>query len=418
MMTTSREEEDESHGAWFCTLIGLTPPCVHHWKSASSHISTIPGMNSPLRWTLSYSMARNIDEEGSPWTLICTVHCREPATPNHVLDALQSWFRQRETEGVQESVTCEIWASAPAPLPLRPFQEDEDKDNSVHHAYDCLVLGNEEEEADAHLSKRVELLHQWGIMIQPRLLTSTQVMELVPLAMEAIQVIEDAITAHHPTIRMGYDSFAFTEIASRTQQRFDVRIDPESNLGRRLYEMVVMESSTSTKEYIQAMFPTCLWDNEDLSIEYDLIYSKPGATHQGWHADGHHLPGREDAGWGDEKQSLEQLAPLHALCLFIPLRNLDSSVGYTQFWPGSHRHRALVGFGPVAPLVHATYDGMVNAGDAIWYDYRLLHRGMPNVSRKEEGEGAVRCIVQVIVKQKAYADPVNFGTRSIFSNYE
>ena len=425
--TLHEEENDETEGTWFCTLIGLTPPHTQHWKSLTSNLSSLPNFGNlvvPLRWTSSYSMARNVDEEGSPWTLICTVHSREPATPSHVLHAVQSWFDGTDEDenggGRGDDVTCELWASAPAPLPLRPFQEQTDNldDSSFHSVYDFLILNDEEDEEE---NPNQKVMHEWGIMIQPRLLPSTQVSELVPLAMDAIQTMEHALMTLHPTIRMGYDSFAFTEIASRTQERFDLRIDPKSTLGQRLHHMV-LESNLVAKRYIQDMFPSwcASWDDDDahneLSLDFGLIYSKPGATHQGWHADGHHLPGRMDAGW-EEKESLVRLPPLHALCLFVPLTDLDSTVGYTQFWPGSHRHRALVGFGPVAPLVHATYDGMVDAGDAIWYDYRLLHRGMPNVSKKHDKEkGTVRCIVQVIVKQKAYADPVNFGTQSVFSH--
>jgi hypothetical protein len=41
--------------------------------------------------------------------------------------------------------------------------------------------------------------------------------------------------------------------------------------------------------------------------------------------------------------------------VFVPLIDLDSSVGFTQFWPGSHAHPELAGFGPAAPMLGLFY---------------------------------------------------------------
>jgi len=43
----------------------------------------------------------------------------------------------------------------------------------------------------------------------------------------------------------------------------------------------------------------------------------------------------------------EQADP-YALCVFVPLIDLDQDVGFTQFWPGSHRYNGLWGFGGAA----------------------------------------------------------------------
>ena len=80
----------------------------------------------------------------------------------------------------------------------------------------------------------------------------------------------------------------------------------------------------------------------------------------------------------------------------MPLLDLSPQVGFTKFCPQSHHYKNFVGFGPVVTLVEATYDGLVYAGDAVWYDYRWLHRGMPN----DTEEGVLRCIIQMIVKRK------------------
>lgn len=84
---------------------------------------------------------------------------------------------------------------------------------------------------------------------------------------------------------------------------------------------------------------------------------------QEWHSDG---PPAADA------------ARPYAVCVFVPLLDLTADTGCTQFWPGSHMHAHLLGFGPAAPVLEAAVDGRVAAGDAVLYDYRVLHRGLPN----------------------------------------
>lgn len=107
-----------------------------------------------------------------------------------------------------------------------------------------------------------------------------------------------------------------------------------------------------------------------------------------------------------------RLATPYAICLFLPLIDLDESVGYTQFWPGSHRNREITGFGPVAQVTESVWNGNGSkAGDGVWYDYRLLHQGMPNVS-----ETIVRPIVQIIFKQKWYVERDNYGSESVYGS--
>ena len=137
-----------------------------------------------------------------------------------------------------------------------------------------------------------------------------------------------------------------------------------------------------------------------------MVYSKPGAPNQGWHADGDHQKGASDAGW-DADGWKAHLAETYALCLFIPLIDLDGETGYTQFWPASHRNKGLAGFGPVAEITAATWDGKCRAGDAIWYDYRLMHRGMGNTS------DAIRPVVQILFKKAWYSERRNYGEESL-----
>lgn len=54
-----------------------------------------------------------------------------------------------------------------------------------------------------------------------------------------------------------------------------------------------------------------------------VVYSRPGAGEQDWHSDGPHIG--HGAGWDGEGAA----AP-YALCVFVPLIDLNPTVGFTQ----------------------------------------------------------------------------------------
>jgi ectoine hydroxylase-related dioxygenase (phytanoyl-CoA dioxygenase family) len=101
-----------------------------------------------------------------------------------------------------------------------------------------------------------------------------------------------------------------------------------------------------------------------------LVISSPGCEDQRWHIDGEHLY---------RGHHLEA----HALNVFIPLVPLTEDLGPTEFTPSSH-------YLSNTKLSRATMDAMCkckkvkitcNAGDAIIFDYRVIHRGTANVSK-------------------------------------
>lgn len=106
--------------------------------------------------------------------------------------------------------------------------------------------------------------------------------------------------------------------------------------------------------------------------QVSVVYSRPGAGDQDWHTDGAHADAPRAGGPG---------AP-YAVCVFVPLIDLDEGTGCTQFWPGTHADRELAGFGPASEVLGAAVAPYVAAGSAVLYDYRLMHRGLANRSRE------------------------------------
>lgn len=90
------------------------------------------------------------------------------------------------------------------------------------------------------------------------------------------------------------------------------------------------------------------------------------AQGQSWHSDGGHLYDDVDL-------------PCHCLNVFVPLVDLDTLNGPTEFILGSHR---------VKPKLAGQSNGSVlssrcHAGTAIVFDYRIKHRGSANQTQSQ-----------------------------------
>ena len=125
----------------------------------------------------------------------------------------------------------------------------------------------------------------------------------------------------------------------------------------------------------------------------------PGSSHQQWHVDGGHV---------DSENHL----PCHCLNVFIPLVDLTEDLGPTEIRPGTHvysRNMSKMMLGakarkelksPVAPLL--------KRGDALLFDYRVLHRGMANISETED-----RPVLVLTYAKTWFKDVFNFPNRSL-----
>ena len=125
----------------------------------------------------------------------------------------------------------------------------------------------------------------------------------------------------------------------------------------------------------------------------------PGSADQQWHVDGGHVDG-------------ENHLPCHCLNVFIPLVDLEPSLGPTEVRPGTHvysRDMSKMMLGakarkelktPVAPLL--------KKGDALLFDYRVLHRGKANVSETDD-----RPMLVLTYAKTWFKDVFNFPNRSL-----
>lgn len=378
-----------------CVLIGVLPPRTHYWDTLCHDAPFSDDVG--IEWR-DQSIA---DDEGTPTLLIEAICHSTTTTAEMVMAVVEGALNTRE-----DTVVCEVWASAPAPLPLRPSD-----------GYRACINATMTNISSSSPGKKSDMMHEWGFATQRKVLDELEVHQLNDYVRKAIEDAEANIRKNYPDIIIGKDNFIFREIASRSLERFDLLLPNDSDAGKLVTDRIVNNvigrsgnASTFLQQSLGITEGCLLW--EEIDYDISVVYSRPGASYQGWHADGDHMRGANDAGF--EKDGYKTtLAKPYALCLFIPLLHLNEEVGYTQFWPGSHRNRSLLGFGKVAELIGATYNGICNAGDGLWYDYRLFHRGMPNNSND-----TIRPVLQILFKKKWYAEKANYGDISIYEKKE
>ena len=122
------------------------------------------------------------------------------------------------------------------------------------------------------------------------------------------------------------------------------------------------------------------------------VTSLPTASPQNAHMDGGHLF-QETHGWEQEH------APAHCVNIFVPLVDVDEQNGPTEFWPGSHvLTEAGAAFAGASPSVSLAGQ----RGDAIIFDYRVVHRGRGN-----EGDNS-RPVLYLTSSRSWFRDAQNF----------
>ena len=220
---------------------------------------------------------------------------------------------------------------------------------------------------------------------------------------ERIEVILSALRENHSHVSVGTDAFAYKEIGSRGKYRFDALFDKEKEEEDALFKFA--KSDAPWVEPVKDI----LRNAEDIDINISIVWTEPNCSDQEWHCDGAH---RGDQETYDEQTGalVKTHGPPYAVCVFMALLDLDDTVGYTEFWPTSHKNAGLLGFGAAAHAlggVQSTKNS--KAGDWVVYDYRLMHRGIGNESKDTR-----RPILQFMYAVDGYKERKNYGQKSVF----
>ena len=165
-----------------------------------------------------------------------------------------------------------------------------------------------------------------------------------------------------------------------------------------------------------------------------VVDNRPGSTMQVWHADGVHASYADGArtpmsaeAWYAQHGALQSSAaggtewwgaelmredPVQRLTCFLPLTDLrDASCGPTQFFPGSQCHQHANLYRRLHPVDDESQPPFCTPrpglGSLICFDYRLVHRGSPNVHALG---GPTRPILYIVYAREGFNDEQNFPT--------
>ena len=176
--------------------------------------------------------------------------------------------------------------------------------------------------------------------------------------------------------------------------------------------------------------------NDYYICNLSLLVATPGCPTQSWHADGGHT-------------SLTNHEPCHVFNVFIPLVDVPLSMGPTELRPGTHYHtRNLASMMLVAKArktLRSPVTPELKMGDALVFDYRILHRGRANMGdvvtqdlttddsvdgndvkesttaleeeerSADDGCGRHRPVLVITFARRWFVDVCNFPKRSIFN---
>lgn len=284
----------------------------------------------------------------------------------------------REFEGAFEVEDVDIEMTAPGYVPLGSFEVTTARDLDCSSTADAARRFDEE-----------------GVATCLTRVDGERVSAIRGAVHAYISKIERRFAEAHAEISYGSDRFAFKEIGSRGGERFDALVDLER------------EEWTSLRALAKTDAPWLPFVRELMSnswnVNVSVVYSKPGAKNQEWHADGRHLDAE-----CDPRTGLGQ-APPYGVCVFMPLIDLNATTGFTQFFMRSHKTSQLIGFGEAASTLRLSFDGVLEAGQSVLYDYRLLHRGMANNTTN-----TVRPVLQFLYTVPAYKELRNYGVESLW----
>lgn len=308
----------------------------------------------------------------SPSSLSCEHNC-DP----HRLYTLRSCRMQ--IPPLENSLSLELLVSGPCKMPTQRYEE--------------YVKG---------ATRDSDLLHKAGLMHMRKAVPVSLISLLDEEAVERIDVIFHSLALKGLVPKKTSSSWFipdtkkienlyFREMSNRHSNRFDIilyEIEVDMICLRQMQMQIKLPPihslalNASWLPLIRKRLLLGTTADQDsstftLKCSVSVVFSWPGAEDQSWHADGPHLSHLQETG-------------CYGICVFLPLMSLETNgsdkekVGCTQFYPGSHLEQKLIGLGGACLPLGCAWDGTVGLGDAVLYDYRLLHRGKANCSENVE----------------------------------
>ena len=237
------------------------------------------------------------------------------------------------------------------------------------------------EQQEERLASLADEFHERGFVAYPKALAVPD--SLLPEAMALFSEVLQRATACARDFGLGAKG-GFKEIVRRHDRRFEVRHGVEELLLR----TGMQERIGGRIEPVVRAILGSGWRR----VSCSLVVSEPGAGDQRWHEDGAHV-------------SRTEHLPCHCLNVFLPLVPVDAGNGATELRPASQRftrHPELILVAAAKKQWLPAEQPALEVGDALFFDYRTLHRGRANPS------GRPRPVLVLTYSKGWFDDVVNF----------
>ena len=137
---------------------------------------------------------------------------------------------------------------------------------------------------------------------------------------------------------------------------------------------------------------------EAVVLGCSCVVAEAGCEAQAWHVDGGHV-------------NAAKHEPVHCLNVFVPLVDVSGGGG-TEFKPGSHfltrDLKRLMLLARIKKQLRSPVAPRLRPGDAVLFDYRVLHRGTLNTT------GGPRPVFVLTLAKPWFRDLLNFPKRALF----
>ena len=188
------------------------------------------------------------------------------------------------------------------------------------------------------------------------------------------------------------DRYAFSEIDKRHRLRWSIQATRNSAWTACVDEALPRASEVIERLHTLPAHP----DDEGLPLFGELLPKTPRLDHVGAIVSGHGAKAQAfHADAGELHLRLSRLSTRHRLFnMFVPLVDLEAGGMGTMFWPRSHHMRsrraayqaavARAGSLEADPIAMSEMESPAcPSGGIIQFDFRVLHRGLPNQSEAE-----------------------------------
>lgn len=185
----------------------------------------------------------------------------------------------------------------------------------------------------------------------------------------------------------------FREIVMRSPGRYELSLLHENDERIPMIE----EIKQRLAPIACSIFQVDQWEPAIKICNLSLVISTPGSPAQSWHADGGHI-------------DLHQHLQCHCMNVFIPLSDITYEMGPTEIRPRTHFYtRNLAPMMLVAKArkeLRNPVTPILQTGDILVFDYRVLHRGLANTSNRD------RIMLVITLSKSWFNDTLNFPSRS------